>query len=150
VRLRHVPGRVHVNLDHIALGVREIDRQCVAVAGLPDLGDAGIADAAVRLLEPVEIGDLERQLIDGAHTLRRAPGDDNELMMVPRRCGHEGEFAAAAADAAIGDHEPNCLRIERDHPVDVAGINTTMGELRMVLGCHDFLPGIGLARFARI
>ena len=106
MRLRHVPGRVHVDLDRVALGVGEIDRQRVAVAGLADFGDAGIADAAVRLFELVEIADLERQLVDGAHTLRRAPRDDDELVMVPRRCRHERAFAAAAADAASETTSP--------------------------------------------
>ena len=53
------------------------------------------AHPAVRLLELIEIGDLERQLIDSAHTLRRAPRDDDELMMVPRCRRHERELAAA-------------------------------------------------------
>src|SRR5580704_14926137 len=126
MRLRHVPGRVYVDLDRVALGVGEIYRQRVAVAGLADLGDAGIADTTLRLLELVEIGDFERQLIDGAHTLRRAPRNDDELVMVPRCRGHERELAAAAADAAIGDDQPDRLGIERDHPIDIAGIDAAM------------------------
>jgi hypothetical protein len=100
------------------------------VAGLADLGDPGITDPPMRLLQLVEIGNLERQLIDGADPLRRAPGNDDELMMVSRRRGHERKLTAAAADAAIGDHEPDRLRIERDHRIDVSGIDTAMRQLR--------------------
>ena len=60
VRLRHVPGRVHINLDLIALGIGEIAGQRVAVAGLPDGFDPGLAGAAIQRLQRVEIGNLER------------------------------------------------------------------------------------------
>jgi len=122
---------VHIDFDHIPFGVGKINRQCVAVAGLADFADAGIADAAVGLLELVEISDFERQLIDGADTVRCAPRDDNQLVMVPRCRGHKREFPATAADAAVRDYKPDRLRIERDHRVDVAGIDTAMRQLRV-------------------
>ena len=131
VRLRHVPGRVHVDFDLVALGIGEIAAERVAVAGLPDGVDAGLAGAAVERLQRIEIGNLERQLVDRADAVGRAARNDDELVMMPGRGGHKGKLAAAARNAAVGDDQADDVGVKVDHLRHVAGIDAAMRKLRV-------------------
>src|SRR5207237_2646130 len=124
--LRHIPRGIAAHLDLISLGVLEIDRPGITVAGRAKALAAGIAHLAKRLLHVGERLDVERHLLHHRCLgMGRAAAHQDDLVVIARVARQEGD---AAVLGPVAEHKAENLRIEVDHLRHVANIKPDMAE----------------------
>jgi hypothetical protein len=129
--LRHVPGRVNVELDTVFFRVEEIRRQRVAVAHRAEIFHSRLGlDIAVERFQGRQVVHEKRKLVhDVEWQIGRPAGREHQLVVFLRVPGHEADLAAALqARAAVGHGEAHHAGVEIHHAIDIGNVDAGVSE----------------------
>ena len=139
-RLAHLPRRDDVHLDHVVLGVAEVDAPAVAVVARLELGAAVPGRERGERAQVVEAPDPERHLAEHLRgRFARPAAHEHHLVVLTVRPGEEREVLSLEV-ALIADHHAEHLGVERDHPLGVVHEDPEVGELGLRDTAHTRSP----------
>ena len=151
LRLLTVEWRVDEDLDAVALGVLEVERDGVAVAHRDDLRHPALGgSSSLHLTQAVKaVGAAQGDLVDGGGAALLTAGAEHQLMVLLRVPAQEHE-GAARERAPVSDREPQHSHVEVAEGSGVGREDAKVGEgeaRRCALVTFD-RKGVSAARHA--